>query len=197
MRKSPSQRASRSSPEQSSTRLCRSLCAPGAATSGSRALRFRRADRAVLLVGDLGRGADWLPDALCSNGWELLWDDVVPVRVEDCTVTPFGRSTWPKGASLRIDRSPCYLSGLIATENRLHQRDSLVPLSPSVGVAELIGKSVDFRFDRERAIERLCRLVEKRRVGLLTFSSAERAVDVITQPFLEAEKQAAGEKKSA
>jgi hypothetical protein len=158
---------------------------------------FRRAGRAVLLVGDLGTGSDWLPDAMCSNGWELLWDDVVPVRVEDCSVTPFGRSSWPKGAALRIDRTPCFLSGLIVTQYRLHQRDSLVPLSPAVGVAELIGKCIDFRFDRQRAVERLCRLVEKRRVGLLTFSSAERAVDVITRPFLAAEREANEQKETA
>ena len=151
---------------------------------------FCRAARAVVLVGDLGTENDWLPDALCCNGWELLWDDVVPIRIEDCTVTPFGRSTWPRGAALRIDRASYPLSGLIVTEYRLHQRDRLVPLSPSVGVAELIGKCIDFRSDRERAVQRLCRLVEKKRVGMLSFSSAERAVDVLTQPFLEAERQA-------
>jgi len=121
----------------------------------------------------------------------------VPIRIEDITVTPFGRSTWPRGAALRIDRSPCYLSGLIVTEYRLHQRDRLVPLSPSVGVAELIGKCVDFRSDRQRAVQRLCQLVEKRRVGKLWFSSAEGAVDVLTQPFLEAGRQAAEERESA
>lgn len=158
---------------------------------------FRRAGRAVVLVGDLGTENDWLPDALCSNGWELLWDDVVPIRIEDCTVTPFGRSTWPSGAALRIDRSSYPLSGLIVTVYRLHQRDRLVPLPPSVGVAELIGKCIDFRRDRQRAVQRLCKLVEKRCVGMLSFSSAERAVDVLTQPFLEAERQTAEQKETA
>jgi len=158
---------------------------------------FRRSGRAVVLVGDLGRENDWLPDALCSSGWELLCDDVVPIRVGDSTVTPFGRSTWPRGAAVRIDRSPCPLSGLIVTQYKLQQRDRLVPLSPSVGVAELIGKCVDFRTDRQRAVQRLCKLVEARRVGLLSFSRAERAVDVLTQPFLEAERQAAERRQSS
>ncbi len=158
---------------------------------------FRRSGRAIAIVGDLGSGADWLPDALCTNGWELLWDDVVPIHVADCAVTPFGRSSWPKGAALRIEREPCFLSGLIVAQHKLQQRDSLVPLSPSVGVAELLGTCIDFRHNREEALERLCRLVEKRRVGLLTFSSAERAVDVITAPFLEAERQANERKESA
>lgn len=157
---------------------------------------FRRAERAVVLVGDLGTANDWLPDALCSSGWELLWDDVVPIRIEDCTVTPFGRSSWPRGAALRIDRSSLPLGGLIVTAYRLHQRDRLVPLSPSVGVAELIDKCIDFRSDRQRAVRRLCTLVEKRRVGMLSFSSAERAVDILTPSFLEAERQAAAEMES-
>jgi hypothetical protein len=158
---------------------------------------FLRAGHAVLLVGDLGRGADWLPDALCSSGWELLWDDLVPVRVADCTVTPFGRSTWPKGAALRIDRVEYPLGGLIAVENKPHQRDDLTPLSPSVGVAELIGKCIDFRIDRDRATKRLCELVEKRRVGMLTFSTAERGAEAITKPFLEAEREASTEGSTA
>lgn len=157
---------------------------------------FRRAGHAIVIVGDLGTELDWLPDALCSNGWDLLWDDVVPILVDDCTLTPFGRSTWPRGAALRIERTPCPLSGLIIAEHRVHQRDRLIPLSPSVGVAGLIARCVDFRTDRARAVKRLCQLVEKRRVGRLSFSSAERAVDLITEPFLEAERLAT-EKKNA
>ncbi len=161
------------------------------------AFSFRRAGHALVLAGDMGPPSDWLPDAMCSNGWELLWDEIVPIRLEDCTVTPFGRTTWPKGAALRIDRTPCRVSGLIVTSRQVQRRDTLTVLSPATGVAELIGRCVDFRTDRKRAVERLCKLVEKRTVGRLSFSRAETAVDLLTRPFLDAERESAHGTKSA
>ncbi len=151
---------------------------------------FLRSGRAVVIVGDLGSEADWLPDGMCGHGWELLWDDVVPIRVDDLTVTPFGRSTWPKGAALRIDRHPYPLAGLIVANRQLHRRDEISVLSPSVGVAELIGACVDFPIDRIRAVERLCSLVEKRSVGLLSYSESQRGAATLTEPFVQAERDA-------
>lgn len=161
------------------------------------AFSFLRSGRALVLVGDLGPDTDWLADSMCSNGWELLWDDVVPVRVDDLTVTPLGRSTWPRGAALRIDRSPHPLAGLVVVERRLQRRDELALLSPSVGVAELIRYCVDFAADRDRAVERLCRLVEKRPVGKLSYSSAESGADALTLPFLQAEQDSVKQKELA
>ncbi len=155
-----------------------------------RGFSFLRCGRALVLIGDLGPADDWLPDAMCSNGWELLWDDVVPIRLDDLSVTPFGRSTWPRGAALRVDRSPYPLAGLVIVNRQIHRRDDLSILSPSVGVAELIANCIDFSCDRSRAVERLCRLVEKRSIGMLTYSDADRGAQALTQPFLQAEQEA-------
>ncbi len=141
---------------------------------------FSRDGKALVVVGDLGDEDDHLPDALCSSGWDLLWDDVIPIHPADRRVLPFARTSWPKGARARTTSEPAPLGAVVLAAQRLKTRDGIVRLSPSVAVAELLAYCLDFRHDRKRAVERLCQMVEKATVYQLSFSSAERAVGLLT-----------------
>ena len=143
------------------------------------ATAFDRDGQALVVVGDLGYEDDHLPDALCSSHWDLLWDDVLPIHPTEQRVLPFGRTSWPKGARARTTSEPVPLGAIVLASRRLKTRDTIARLSPSVAVAELLAYSLDFRHDRKRAVERLCRLVENHAVYQLSFSSAERAVGLL------------------
>ena len=124
----------------------------------------RRDERAFVIAGD------FRPEMFVGSGWELLVDDVVPIRVKDNLVLPFGSTT-----------GPTPLEGLIVATQRVKTRTWIGPLGPAVAVAQLITASLDFHCDRNRAIERLCRLVEGQPVAQLSFSDAESAVAAIQQ----------------
>lgn len=138
-----------------------------------------RAGQALVVTGTLGSESDFLPDALAAAGWEVLGDGVVPIRVADCMVLPFcGNTAWRGTAA---GREAVSLAGIVVAIRRLHTRDALVTLSPSVAVAELIGACQDFSIDRDRAVERLCRLAERRTVGQLFFSGSVRATELLSE----------------
>lgn len=135
---------------------------------------FEQAGRTFLYTGDTGSTDDAIADALCSAGWELLADTAIPVKAKSREVVPFARCSWPRGASARITQSPRHLDAIVHGSQRLHSKDAVAPLSPAVAAAELIGQSRDFAFDRERAVERLCALVEQIPAFELSFSGAAR-----------------------
>ena len=126
----------------------------------------------MVVAGDLGRADDSVVDALEADGWDVLERGVIAIRVHDRVVLPFGASTRPEGAA-RSRRLPTPLADLVVATQRLHARDLIAPLSPAVAVATLIETSLDYRTDPDRAVERLCRLVEQRPVAQLSFSRAK------------------------
>lgn len=63
----------------------------------------------------------------------------------------------------------------------LQARDLIAPLSPAVAVAALIETSLDYRADPDRAVERLCRLVEQKPVAQLSFSRAQQAARLLSR----------------
>jgi hypothetical protein len=129
----------------------------------------------VLYTGDTGKAGEGIADALCSAGWEMLADIAIPIRVKTAEIVPFSRYSWPKGAATRVERKITGMTAIVHGTQNLHARARVSELSPSVGVAELIRESFDFRFDRERAVERLCQVAEQLPVFELTFSDAENA----------------------
>jgi len=133
---------------------------------------FEQAGRIFLYTGDTGSADDAIADALCSAGWELLADTVIPVKSKSCEVIPFARCSWPRGASARITQVPRRLDAIVHGSQRLHSKDAVARLSPAVAAAELIGQSKDFEVDRERAVQRLCALAEHLPAFGLSFSRA-------------------------
>ena len=140
---------------------------------------FARAGRAMVVAGDLGSGDDSVVDALQEEGWDLLEQGVIAIRMQDLVVLPFGVSTRPEGAT-HGRRIPTPLDSLVVAAQRLHARDLIAPLSPAVAVAALIETSLDYRADPDRAVERLCRLVEQRSVAQLSFSRAKQAARLLS-----------------
>ncbi len=137
---------------------------------------FARAGRAMVVAGDLGSDDDSLVEALQAGGWDLLERGVIAIRAQDLVVLPFGAEG---AASSR--RHPALLATLVVASQRLHARDLIAPLSPAVAVAALIETSLDYRADRDRAVERLCRLVERQPVAQLSFSRAMPAARLLAR----------------
>ena len=146
-----------------------------------RGMAFGKNNRSLLLCGDAGDKGTALPDALCTAGWELLADQVIPVRYKsDLTgaeIVPLVRCTWPKGAAARVSYAVTPLNAVVFSEHYLHNRGAFSPLSPAVGAAELSRFSVDFKIDRKPAVERICKLAEQVLTYQLNFSRAESVAD--------------------
>lgn len=142
---------------------------------------FEQAGKVILLVGDwkLDDATTPIADVLCSSGWEFLGDEVIPVRADTCSAIPFARCAWPNNASAQLEQKVCTLDAIVYGSRQLHNRGSLFALSPSVAVAELARASRDFFLDRDKAIKRLCELVEQVPVYQLSYSRTEEAPEAL------------------
>ncbi|MDZ4731709.1 MAG: O-fucosyltransferase family protein [Xanthomonadales bacterium] len=137
-----------------------------------RGMLFQKGENAFVYTGDLGSSDDAIADALCTSGWEFLADEVIPVRVDSCEAVPFTRLAWPKGAAARLEWQTAKLVAVVHGQRRLHSRASLAGLPPSVTAAELMQQSIDFQFDRKRAIERVCKVAAQVPMYALSFGQA-------------------------
>ena len=145
-----------------------------------RGMAFTRAGRAIVVTGDLGSDGNSLADVFQQSGWDLLQQGVAAIRIEDLAVVPFGVSTRPEGAASSLRRTATPLASIAVATRRLQSRDAIMPLSPSVAVAELVGVSLDFPLDRDHSVERLCRIVERLSVAQLSFSRERVAAELLS-----------------
>jgi hypothetical protein len=138
-----------------------------------RGMLFRKGGNAVVYTGELGAADDTVADALCTSGWEFLGDEVIPVRANSLEAIPFTRLGWPKGAAARLQWQQARVVAMVHGQNRLHTSASIHSLPPSIAAAEFMQQSIDFIFDRKRAIDRLCRMAEQIPMYALSFNRAE------------------------
>lgn len=144
------------------------------------AAAFARSGRGLVIAGDGGPARDPLRRAMEANGWDVLDDAVLAVRVEDLVIVPLGALGVPEGAALTARRVPTPLGGLvIANRAPRHARDTLAAASPAATVAALIGASLDINVDRTRAIGHLCRIVEQRPVARLDWHRPQEAARLV------------------
>ena len=137
--------------------------------------------RGLVLAGDTGSDKDSLLPALQKAGWELLDSGLLAVRMDDLMVIPLCARTQPEGAGAMKGRVATPLAGLVmASRGSPHARDTLIAeMSRASAVTALIGASLDFQIERNRAVSRLCRLAERRPCAQLHWSrppEAERAL---------------------
>lgn len=137
-----------------------------------RGILFRKGGNALVYTGQLGSPGDTVADALCTSGWEFLGDEVIPVRADSLEAIPFTRLGWPKGAAARLNWHQTRLVAIVYGQNRLHSPARIQSLPPSVAAAEIMQHSIDFIFDRKRAIERLCRIAEQLPMYAVSFDRA-------------------------
>jgi len=137
-----------------------------------RGILFRKGGNAVVYTGQLGSPGDTVADALCTSGWEFLGDEVIPVRADSLEAIPFTRLGWPKGATSRLNWHQTRLVAIVYGQNRLHSPARIQSLPPSVAAAEIMQHSIDFIFDRKRAIERLCKIAEQLPMYAVSFDRA-------------------------
>ena len=142
-----------------------------------------RDGRALVVSGDTGQADESLLRALQEDGWSLLDSGVIAIRSNDLMVVPLGARSQPEGAAAQKGRIPMRLENLVmAARVPLHHGNgSLTPVSPAAVVAKLIGTSLDFQLERSGAVERLCRLVERRPVARLDWNDPHQAARVITR----------------
>ncbi len=147
------------------------------------AAAFAKAGRGLLIAGDMGDPNDSIRWGLETNGWELLDSELLAIRVEDLMIVPLGARARPEQAAAKMGRVATPFESLVVTKRApLHARDvSIFPLSPAAAVASLIGKSLDFRIERDRAVNLLCRLVERRPAAQVHFSRPHEAARVISR----------------
>jgi hypothetical protein len=149
------------------------------------AAAFAKAGRGLLIAGDLGdrepnHSLRW---ELETNGWEQLDGELLAVRAEDLMIIPLGARARSEEPTAKTGRFATPFESLVVTRRApLHARDvSLIPLSPAAAVASLVGKSLDFRIERDRAVNLLCRVVERRPAVQVHFSRPHDAARVISR----------------
>ncbi len=140
---------------------------------------FRKDDSTIIYTGDLGSSGESVADAMCAAGWEMLADEVIPVRVKTLEAIPFTRMSWPKGAAARLEWNEARLTAIVCGSARLHGRNEVARLPSATAAAELLQQCFDFRFDREQATERLCKIASKVPVFALSFSAPSKVPEVL------------------
>jgi hypothetical protein len=135
---------------------------------------------AMVLAADNDANSDSLITALAGLGWDQLETESAAIRVADLKVAPLGASSQPEGAGTRFIRSPTPLGAIIVATETLHTRDTLAQAGPAAAVAELVRYSLDLPFNRNRAVERLCRICEQRPIAHVLFSRSEHAAELIS-----------------
>ena len=144
---------------------------------------LEKADQVILFVGDWAHHdqGNSIADALYYDGWELLGDEVIPVRTDKGEAIPFLRCNGVKSDIKRHQGSNRKIDAIIYGSRQLHNRSSIFSLSPSAAVAELTRTSRDFPFDRDQAIKRLCQLVEQIPVYQFSYSRSAEAPKALQQ----------------
>lgn len=127
------------------------------------AAAFVKGGRGLLIVGKMSDSPQAFRRLMELGGWVSLAADVCAVRVDDLMLVPLGAQS---PAATQDGRRPTSLDRLVvARPAPVHTREtSLVPCAAAAAVAALIGASVDFHVDRNRAVNWLCRIVEQRPV---------------------------------
>jgi hypothetical protein len=128
---------------------------------------FVRSGRGLVIAGDVADAL--LLRALESEGWGVVDGALFAVNKDDLTIVP-----------LAAMRTP--LAGLVvASKPPLHAKDTITAASPAATVAALIGGLLAIDVDRNRAIEYLCRIVERRPVARLDWTRPREAARLVTQ----------------
>lgn len=140
---------------------------------------FSKNNKTILYTGAMATDSGSIADAMCLAGWEMLADEIIPVREKTAEAVPFIRLSWPKGAAARLEWSETKLTAIIHGDARLQGKDTLAKLPDGVGAAQLLKESYDFRYDRERATERLCNIAASLPVYALSFSEPEKVPSVL------------------
>jgi hypothetical protein len=151
-------------------KIARILCAARPRHTWLAGSAFSRAERALVVAGNLGAEAAPWAESLCAAGWDLLGDDWIPILHPSLEVLPFGGAARSEATKL---------GALVVASHRLTAVDSVRRISPSVAVAGLIPVSLDFQHDRKKAVERLCELVVEVPVLQASFSSGDRGAALI------------------
>ncbi|MEM9302140.1 MAG: O-fucosyltransferase family protein [Pseudomonadota bacterium] len=139
-------------------------------------MAFEQGRQAIIVVGD--KNSD-IADSLCTGGWDLLGDIVVPVRQKTLEIAPFSRYYWPVGGSARHRRETLKLKALVFAHEALHSVDEMVQLSPAVGMARALGVCVDYRVNPDKAMKKLIALVEAIPVFAVNYSDPSRLPNTI------------------
>ena len=155
------------------------------------AAAFVKGGRGLVIAGEIADPSHALLRAIEAQGFRLIDRSIIAIRADDLVAVPLCARSQPEGAA-GPGRFAAPLERLvIAKRTPLYARDTrIAPMSPAEAVAALIRASIDFRIDRDRAVNHLCRLVEKRPAAQLRFSQPDEAARIVAR-FSEAGWEAA------
>ena len=159
-------------------------------------------DRAVVFLGQWGRGKSTLVTSLFESRWRYLSDDIVPLNPNSGRVIPFPQTPAvrddigkeiplcrvPELTRTRVPLKPEIVCrepmpiGALIFPNYTRQTPSAMNLcSRAPAVLGLLQNSLNFMNHRASAIRYLCDLVKRLPAFHLTFSSGKLAAKLITQ----------------
>ena len=143
---------------------------------------FAKDGRGLVIAGDVDDANDQFVCLLEARGWRSIDRKLIAIRAGDLMVIPFGAQTQGEGSASQVRFAVPLDRLVIAKKAPLYARDTrILPMSPAHGVAALVGLSLDFSVERERAVEKLCRLIEQRPAALLHYSRPDEAAEVISR----------------
>jgi hypothetical protein len=157
-------------------------------------------DRAVLFVGQYGRGKSTLVTELCGRGWRYASDDIVPIDLATAHILPFPLTPFvrqgiddyippesvgqlskaqvsrPLSARQR-DSAP--IGGIVLPEYRVGVGAQAVPYSPSAVALAIASEGINRALHGEALVSLAARLVDRVPVISLHFSDSSAAADLI------------------
>jgi len=143
---------------------------------------FAKDGRGLVIAGDVDDANDQFVCLLEARGWRSIDRKLVAIRADDLMVIPFGAQTQGEASAPQVRFAVPLDRLVIAKKAPLYARDTrILPMSPAHGVAALVGLSLDFSVERDRAVEKLCRLIEQRPAALLHCSRPDEAAEVISR----------------
>ena len=163
-----------------------------------------RLDGALLIAGSSGQGKSTLTTMLCDRGWQLMSDDVAPVRMIDDMVLPFyqsptrrldpGRDVAPEDlgsieregvemVSGSLRREPATLQGLLFPRFERNIGAEMIELPAGTGALELLRHARNIVDHRESAVERAAAIARSVPMFQLCYGNPAEAVDMIRERF--------------
>ena len=158
--------------------------------------------KAVLIAGSSGQGKSTIATKFCDRGWQLMSDDVAPIRMDTNEVLPFNQTPFRRidpGVTMPMDgvgdipreevemsasllrRSSAPVVGVVFPRFDRGSNATLTRVSQGEGALELLRNSRNIMDHGNAAVARVAAMAKAVPMFQLCYSDAKDAVDAILQ----------------